>query len=56
MGNRTKTDVKEIGCEGLEWNELTWDRFQWLTLFNASINIFIPESREFFDHLNNYRI
>jgi hypothetical protein len=48
-------DLKQIGCEGLEWNELAWDRFQWLTLFKALINIYIPKSRDFFEHVNNFK-
>jgi hypothetical protein len=34
LRNVTKTHLKEIGCEGLEWNELAQVIFQWLTFFN----------------------
>jgi hypothetical protein len=32
-----KTDLKEIGCENVDWIKLAQDKFQWLTVLNKEI-------------------
>jgi hypothetical protein len=27
--DNSKMDLREIGCEGVHWIEMTWDRIQW---------------------------
>jgi hypothetical protein len=31
-----KTDVKEIGCENVDWNHLVHDRDQWRAFVNTT--------------------
>jgi hypothetical protein len=30
-----KMDLREVGCEGMDWIDLAQDRDRWLTLVNA---------------------
>jgi hypothetical protein len=34
--------LNEIGCEGLDWINLTWDGFQWMACVNMVMNLGIP--------------
>jgi len=35
-------DLTELGSEGLDWIQLTKDRFQWRTLLNTVMKLRVP--------------
>jgi hypothetical protein len=37
-----KMDLKEIGCEFMDWIELAQDRDMWQALVNAVMNLWVP--------------
>jgi hypothetical protein len=37
--NNIKMDFGEIGCGGVDWIGLAWDRYKWRALVNAVMNI-----------------
>jgi len=37
-----KMDLQEVGCESLDWIELTQDRERWRALVNAVMNLRLP--------------
>jgi hypothetical protein len=37
-----KMDVREIGWDGMDWNDLAQDRDQWRALVNTVINLRVP--------------
>ena len=39
MGVNMKTDFKEIGREGVDWIDLTQDRYKWWAVVNTAMNI-----------------
>jgi hypothetical protein len=37
-----KMDLREIGCDGMEWIDLVQDRDQWRALVNTVMNLRVP--------------
>jgi hypothetical protein len=37
-----KIDLREIGCEGMDWIEVAQDRDQWRALVNTVMNLEVP--------------
>jgi len=42
MKDNIKMDVQEVGCEGMDWLDLSQDRDRWQTLVNAVMNLRVP--------------
>jgi hypothetical protein len=40
--NSNKLDVKEIGCEDVDWLHVAQDRDQWQVLVNTAMNLRVP--------------
>jgi hypothetical protein len=41
VGN-IKMDLREIGCDGMDWIDLAQDRDQWRALVNTVMNLQVP--------------
>ena len=41
-GDNIKMDFQDVGCVGMDWIELAWDRDRWRTLVNAGMNLRVP--------------
>jgi hypothetical protein len=37
-----KMYITEIGCEGMDWINLAWNRVQWRALVNMVMNLRVP--------------
>jgi hypothetical protein len=37
-----KADLKEVGCRGMDWTELSRDRNRWRALVDAVMNLPVP--------------
>ena len=37
-----KEDLKEIECKGLEWNNLSGDRDNWIVVLNIVVYVTVP--------------
>jgi hypothetical protein len=37
-----KMDLREIGCDGMNWIDLTEDRDQWMAPVNTTMNLRVP--------------
>jgi hypothetical protein len=40
--NNIKMDLREIGCDCMDWIDLAQDRYQWRALVNAVMNLRVP--------------
>jgi hypothetical protein len=37
-----RMNLREIGCGGMDWIDLTQDRDQWRALVNTVMNLWVP--------------
>jgi hypothetical protein len=37
-----KKDFREIGCDGMDWNDLAQDMYQWRALVNTIMKLRVP--------------
>jgi hypothetical protein len=37
-----KIDLREIGCDGMDWIDLAQDRDQWRVVVNTVMNLRVP--------------
>jgi hypothetical protein len=37
-----KMDLREIGCDGVDWIDMAQDRYQWRPLVNTALNLRVP--------------
>jgi hypothetical protein len=50
-------DLKEVGCDGMEWGHLILDRVQWQVLLNTVISLQNSRKRRvYFDQLDMYQL
>jgi hypothetical protein len=40
-GDNSRMDLREIGCEGVDWTHLMGDRDQWKALVNMVMNLWV---------------
>jgi hypothetical protein len=44
--NNIKTDLQEVGCEGIDWVDLAQNTERWRAVVNAIMNLPDPQMRE----------
>ena len=37
-----KMDLQEVGCDGMDWIDLAWDRERWWALVSTVMNLRVP--------------
>jgi hypothetical protein len=42
-GDNIKMDIKELGCEDVEWIHLAQGRFQWRAVVNTAMKLPVPQ-------------
>jgi len=42
-----KTYLREIGCEGISWVEITHNRSHWKAFMNKMMNLFLKNAKNF---------
>jgi hypothetical protein len=40
--NNIKVDIREVGCGGMDWVDVTQDRDRWRALVNAEMKLRVP--------------
>jgi hypothetical protein len=40
--HRLKMDLHEVGCGGMDWIEMAWDRDRCWALVNVVMNLWVP--------------
>jgi hypothetical protein len=53
--DNVKMDLRGLGCEGVHWIEVMWDRIQWAVV-STVMNLRFCKIRKFLDQLNNYEV
>jgi hypothetical protein len=38
-GDNINLDLQEVGCSGIDWNDLVQDRDRWRTVVNADMSL-----------------
>jgi hypothetical protein len=42
VGDNIKMDLREIGCDGMDWIDLVQDKDQWRALVSTVMNLRVP--------------
>jgi hypothetical protein len=37
-------DLRDIGCDGMDWIDMAQDRDQWRALMNTIMNLWVPQN------------
>jgi hypothetical protein len=40
--DKIKMDLQDVGCEGMDWIDVTQDRERWQALVNVAMNLRVP--------------